>query len=215
MRWPRKWMPATKWLPLTGLSVEARVQLSMLEILTAVSAKAVPPVPSAAGTIAAWALARFCQVPPQPAHTHLFSSSHTKPLTLNFQLVNLPARFPNRWQVLHMRKISISSPICRTQKLWERLAYSLTMKSQSCNEQLDAWTSRAPSSGLKARVGPAFLPRALLLFQPLLASRPRSAGLQASQRSCLKKLSGHRPYAMNFQAVSDLQPSVSYPCITS
>lgn len=54
-----------------------------------------------------------------PPHIYTFSYSHTKPLTLNFQLVNLPARFPNRWQVSHMRKTSISSPILQNTRTLE------------------------------------------------------------------------------------------------
>lgn len=52
-------------------------------------------------------------------HTYTFSSSHTKPSTLNFQLVNLLARFPNRWQVSRMRQISISSPILQNTRALE------------------------------------------------------------------------------------------------
>lgn len=83
-----------------------------------ISTKAVPPVPSAAFTTAA---RTFARLPPQPAppHTYTFSSSHTKPSTLNFQLVNLLARFPNRWQVSRMRQISISSPILQNTRALE------------------------------------------------------------------------------------------------
>lgn len=54
-----------------------------------------------------------------PRHTYTFSSSHTKPSTLNFQLVNLLARFPNRWQVSRMRQISISGPILQNTRALE------------------------------------------------------------------------------------------------
>lgn len=54
-----------------------------------------------------------------PRHTYTFSSSHTKPSTLQFHLVNLLARFPNRWQVSRMRQISISSPIFQNTRALE------------------------------------------------------------------------------------------------
>lgn len=60
---------------------------------------------------------------PPPPHTHryTFSSFHAKPLTLNFQLVNLLARFPSRWQVSRIKRISISSPILQNTRALEEL----------------------------------------------------------------------------------------------
>lgn len=135
--------------------MEPCVQISMQKIPAAVCTTAVPPGPSTLGTVTECVLARLCQVPPQPNPQNTFSFSHAEPLTLNFQPVNLPARFPNRWQVSHMTRISISRPILQNIRTleqacsWPRNEITELRVAAGMN----ALTSQEHSSGLRTRMG--------------------------------------------------------------
>lgn len=116
--------------------MESHVHLSMLEIPAAACIKAVHPVPLLLVRSLHESLQSYQPNLPTSTHTNTFSSSHTKPVTLNFQPVNLPARFPNRWQVSRMRKTSISSLILQNTRtleeacLWPHNEIRAAMSSQ-------------------------------------------------------------------------------------
>lgn len=109
-------VPTTHWP--VSLSVDLRVQLSPLETPSASQPRLCPQSPLLLSRLLHEPLHGYHPNLPPP-HAYTFSSSHTKPSTLNFQLVNLLARFPNRWQVSRMRQISISSPILQNTRALE------------------------------------------------------------------------------------------------